>query len=309
MRKVVAVLLAVLVLGASVAGCSPEFRGLHLRIAAGNTGGVYYQLSQRLAAQWGGQLGIARPEVLETRGSPDNLARLRAGTADVAFSAADVAAITAPPNGDLKALARIYDDYLHVVVRADSPITSLAALRGHRVSIGAPDSGVAVIAKQLLHTAGLSGPGALTTAELGLDTSLTALQRGEIDAFFWSGGLPTNAITAVAQRTPLRLVDIGGLMPQMRRINPVYRTATIPASTYQTTGGPVVTLAVPNYLMVPASMPDDLAEALVQGLFAAQGELAKANRAALSIDVRSAIETAPLALHPGALRYYRGQKT
>jgi TRAP-type uncharacterized transport system substrate-binding protein len=55
-------------------------------------------------------------------------------------------------------------------------------------------------------------------------------------------------------------------------------------------------------------MPDDLAEALVNGLFLARPDLAKANRAALSIDVRPAIETAPLGLHPGALRYYRNVK-
>jgi TRAP-type uncharacterized transport system substrate-binding protein len=56
-------------------------------------------------------------------------------------------------------------------------------------------------------------------------------------------------------------------------------------------------------------MPDDVAEALVRGLFKAQPELVKANPAALSIDVRPAIETAPLELHPGALRYYRSIKT
>jgi TRAP-type uncharacterized transport system substrate-binding protein len=46
----------------------------------------------------------------------------------------------------------------------------------------------------------------------------------------------------------------------------------------------------------------------VSGLFSARPDLAMANRAALSIDVRPAIETTPLELHPGALRYYRSLK-
>jgi TRAP-type uncharacterized transport system substrate-binding protein len=56
-------------------------------------------------------------------------------------------------------------------------------------------------------------------------------------------------------------------------------------------------------------MPDDVAEALVRGLFDARGALATANSAALSIDVHPGIETQPVPLHPGALRYYRAQKT
>jgi TRAP transporter TAXI family solute receptor len=291
-----------------LSACGPDFGDLHLRIAAGSNGGVYYQLAQPLASAWASQLGIGRPAVLETRGSPDNLALLQAGKADVAFSAADVAADTVPAAGQpkLTALARIYDDYLHVVVRADSPITSVPMLRARKVAIGSPESGVEVIAQQLIKAAGLEGT--VNLQSLSLNDSLKALARNEIDAFFWSGGLPTNAISLLNASVPLRLLDIAAEMPAMREANAVYRTATIPASTYQLGGGPVTTLVVPNFLVVSSAMPDDVAEALVNGLFLARPDLAKANRAALSIDVRPAIETAPLGLHPGALRYYRNVK-
>jgi TRAP transporter TAXI family solute receptor len=291
-----------------LSACGPDFSGLRLRIAAGSNDGVYYQLAQPLASAWAGQLGINRPEVLQTRGSPDNLALLQAGKAEVAFSAADVAANTVPAAGQpkLAALARIYDDYLHIVVRADSPITSVSTLRDRKVAIGPPESGVEVIGKQLIKTAGLEGT--VNLQSLSLSDSLDALARKDIDAFFWSGGLPTKAISTLNAKVPLRLLDIAGEMPAMRKANPVYRSATIPASTYELGGGPVATLAVPNFLVVSSAMPDDVAEALVSGLFSARPDLAKANRAALSIDVRPAIETTPLALHPGALRYYRSLK-
>jgi TRAP transporter TAXI family solute receptor len=302
-------LTVVLVAACALLGaCGPDFSGLHQRIAAGSNGGVYYQLSQPLASAWAAQLGIDRPEVLQTRGSPDNLKLLETGKADVAFSAADVAATTAPAAGQpkLTTLARIYDDYVHVVVRADSPITSLAMLRGHKVAIGSPESGVEVITKQLLKVS-LGAEDAVAKRNLGLNESLDALARNEIDAVFWSGGLPTKAISTLNSTTPLRLLDIADVMPAMRKANAVYRTATIPASTYEL-AGPITTLVVPNFLVVPSTMPDDVTEALVRGLFQAQPDLVKANSAALSIDVRPAIETAPLQLHPGALRYYRALK-
>ena len=97
-------------------------------------------------------------------------------------------------------------------------------------------------------------------------------------------------------------------MPTLRKSYSVYGTAAIPASTYQLGGGPVTTLVVPNFLLVTDAMSDDVAETLVRGLFEAQPALAAASKAALSIDVHSAIDTAPVPLHPGALRYYQANK-
>ncbi|HET6711978.1 TAXI family TRAP transporter solute-binding subunit [Amycolatopsis sp.] len=290
----------------ALTACTAEFGDLRLRIAAGNPGGVYYKLAQPLATAWQTGLDIDRPQVLQTQGSPDNVTKVLAGEADVAFVAADVAADRYETRRDLRALARIHDDYLHVVVRTDSPIRSVSQLSGHRIAIGSPASGVEYIAKKLLAVAGLTG--SVTTTLRGLDDSVRALLSGEVDAFFWSGGLPTPKLAEYNTQATLRLVDIADLMPKMQALSPVYSTSTIPASMYNQLV-PVTTLVVPNFLVVPQSMPDDVAEALVRGLFDARGALASANPAALSIDVHPGIETQPIPLHPGALRYYRAQKT
>lgn len=286
--------------------CTAGFGDLKLRIAAGNPGGVYDKLAQTLATAWQSGLDIERPQVLQTQGSPDNVDRVLAGQADVAFVAADVAADRYKDRPGLAALARIHDDYLHIVVRADSSIRSVAQLSGHRIAIGSPASGVEFIANQLLEVAGLTH--SVTTTLRGLDDSVASLLNGEVDAFFWSGGLPTPKLVGYNDKTSLRLLDIADLMPRMQALSQVYGTATIPASTYNQPL-PVTTLVVPNFLVVPKSMPDDVAEALVRGLFDARNQLAGANPAALSIDVHPGIETQPIPLHPGALRYYRAQKT
>jgi TRAP transporter TAXI family solute receptor len=297
---------ALVVVAALLSGCSPGFGPLRLRIAAGNPGGVYDKLAQTLATAWQSGLDIDRPQVLQTQGSPDNVHRVLAGTAEVAFVAADVAADTYKTDRRLATLARIHDDYLHIVVRADSDIRTVEQLKGHRIAIGSPSSGVEYIAGQLLQATGLAG--SVTTSTRGLDDSVKALLNGDVDAFFWSGGLPTPSLTRDNAQNLLRLLDIADLMPKMQDLNPVYGTASIPARTYNQPG-PVTTLLVPNFLVVPSTMSDDVAEALVRGLFAARPQLAAANPAALSIDMHPGIETQPIPLHPGALRFYRAQKT
>ncbi|MFB9689344.1 TAXI family TRAP transporter solute-binding subunit [Amycolatopsis plumensis] len=286
--------------------CTPGFGGLKLRIAAGNSGGVYYKLAQTLASAWQTGLDVDRPQVLQTQGSPDNVAKVLAGEADVAFVAADVAAAQYQDRPGFAALARIHDDYLHVVVRSDSDIRSVSQLRGHRVAIGSPQSGVEYIANWLLNLLGLQD--SVSTTTRGLDESVLALRNHEVDAFFWSGGLPTPKLLEPENQGRLHLLDLADVMPKVQARSQVYSTATIPASTYKEVL-PVTTLVVPNFLVVPKSMPDDVAEALVRGLFDARHELASANSAALSIDVHPGIETQPVPLHPGALRYYRSQKT
>ncbi|WIX89093.1 TAXI family TRAP transporter solute-binding subunit [Amycolatopsis sp. DG1A-15b] len=287
-----------------LSACTGGFGNLRLRIAAGNPGGVYNGLAQTLATAWQADLEIERPQVLQTQGSPDNVNKVLAGEADVAFVAADVAEDRYKADRELTALARIHDDYLHVVVRTESDIRSVEQLRGHRIAIGSPASGVEYIADKLLDAAGLTG--SASRIHLGLDDAITALLRGEVDAFFWSGGLPTPRI--VNHQNELRLVDIADVMPKMRALSEVYGTGTIPASTYHQFA-PVTTLVVPNFLVVRNSMNADVAEALVRGLFDARHQLAQANPAALSIDVHPGIETQPLPLHPGALRYFRAVKT
>ncbi|MBE8518601.1 TAXI family TRAP transporter solute-binding subunit [Amycolatopsis sp. H6(2020)] len=286
--------------------CTAGFGELKLRIAAGNSGGVYYKLAQPLASAWQADLGIERPEVLQTQGSPDNVRKVLAGQADVAFVAADVAADRYRARPGFAALARIHDDYLHVVVRADSDIRSVSQLSGHRVAIGSPQSGVEFIAQWLLTAIGLRD--SVSTSTRGLDESVAALLNHEVDAFFWSGGLPTPKLAEPDIRSRLHLLDLADVLPKVQALNQVYSTATIPATTYSQLL-PVTTLVVPNFLVVPKSMPDDVAEALVRGLFDARRQLASANPAALSIDVHPGIETQPIPLHPGALRYYRAQKT
>jgi TRAP transporter TAXI family solute receptor len=166
---------------------------------------------------------------------------------------------------------------------------------------------VRVIAERLLAVAGLSPATDLQAQQLGLNESVQALASGAIDAFFWVGGLPTRGVTTLSQTLPIRLLNLEDLITPVRATYPVYAAGTVPAQTYGIPD-PITTLLVRNFLVVRTEMPDDVANALVEGLFAAQEQLAAVSPAALTIDLRAAIGTQPVPLHPGAERFFRGEK-
>lgn len=305
-RRAVTALGGLIVALGLISGCSSPYAGLRLSITTGNPSAVYNQLGTVLASEWTKTLGLRETRVLPSAGSGENLDRLLSGQADIGFSAADAAAgQAAKPGGEhLRALARMHDDYLQLVVPQNSPVQHLADLRGLRVSVGAPNSGVQLIAGRLLHQVNLSPASDIHEQQLGVDASARALSDGRIDAFFWSGGLPTSQITDLSSRMSIRIIDLSDVLPSLRSTYREYGTAIIPASTYHL-DKPVNTLLVRNFLLVTDRMPDALAQDLTRGIFRAEPALIARNIAARSIDVTSGLETMPIPLHDGALAFYR----
>lgn len=299
-----------------IGGCDSPPAALHgqLRIATGGPGGVYYVYGQGIAQAVRLYLPGLTATVLATGASVDNLHLVADGNAELAFTLADSAAaalageapfLSALP---IASLARLYENYLHVVVPAGGPIQRLADLAGRRVSLGAPGSGTDLIANRLLTVADLSPAKGMTAFHLGVDESAGALARGRLDAFFFSGGLPTTAISALSRTTLIGLLDVGGLVPKLRkRYGELYSERTIPASAYAL-ADPVPTVGVANYLVVSASFPQELAYRLTRLLFERRDLLAMAHPEARRLDRWAAIGTYPVPLHPGAVRYYREVK-
>lgn len=298
-------------LAAGAAACTGPAPPARLVVAAGVQPGVYISLCRALAAVWRDRLGPGvDPVVLTTAGSTQNMNMLVSGAATVAISQVDVATdVAADVTGATEplALARLYDDITHVVVRREARFRTLDDLRGARVSIGPTGSGYQPIALRLLDVAGFGAAGLGERAELGLPEAIAALRADRIDAFFWSGGVPTGGIRELADEIPIRLLDLGAVLDRMRERFPVYSVGTVPANTYGLPG-PVSCLSVRNVLLVTAAMPDATARALIDAAFAGQPRLAEASPAAVTIDSRSAIGTQPVPLHPGAVAFYRSTK-
>ncbi|WP_406404498.1 TAXI family TRAP transporter solute-binding subunit [Streptomyces sp. NBC_00879] len=298
-----------------LAGCTgndePPRPSGEISVATGNQGGVYAEYGAGYGDLIERRLPDASARVLHTGGSVDNLRRVGAGDAQVAFtladSAADAVAGRAPFTGRVPvvALAALYDNYVQLVVPADSPVRSVRELRGRRVSVGAAGSGTALLAERILKVAGLSAGKDVSTLRLDVREATAALAAGRIDAFLWSGGLPTAAITELRRTLPIRLVDLGDVVADLTRsYGELYTETTVPAVVYGAQSA-VTTVSLPNFLVVRRDMPDAEAYWLTRLLFEGQSQLIRAHPEARRLDRRTAIATHPLDLHPGAARWFR----
>lgn len=279
-------------------------------VAAGPRRSDYLAWAEALAEQVRLQYPGLDLDARTSAGSVDNVRRLAGGEVTLAVASTDVAGLalrgTAPFTVPVpvRALARVYDDYVHLIVRDDSGFDALADLRGRRVAVGPDGSGTALVAQRLLAAARIR----VRAVDLDVVEAGLALQGRRIDALFWLGGLPTRAVTELAERVRVRLLPLGAQATRLRALHgAAYRRAAVPGGTYARPE-PVVTVASANLLLGRADTPGDVVSAVLRTAFDRRDAIAAAQANANALDDRVAIATQPVPLHPAAVAYYRDRK-
>ncbi|MCY0939275.1 TAXI family TRAP transporter solute-binding subunit [Streptomyces sp. H34-S4] len=294
----------------------PEVTG-EITISTGVQTGVYHLYGQLLEQALAEDVPGVRVRLKPSEGSQQNLQRVAAGEADFTVATADAVAkyrVDRKPGAErLRGLARLYDDYVQLVVPAGSPVQSARDLRGKRVAVGQNGSGVRLISERLLTAASLDPDRDITPVAIGIDTMPAELEAGRIDAFFWSGGLPTNAVRALSERFEVRLVQLGDLVEALQAGGSparYYRAAVMPQDAYARArnASAVSTVAVPNLLVTREDTGAELTEQFTRTVILSRDRIGGEVHAAQLVDLRTAIYTDPLQLHEGAGRYYRSVK-
>lgn len=287
-----------------------EVPGQTVTIATGNSGGVFDRYGEALAAVLRRRLPTLTVGTRPTDASVANVELVAEGVCEIGMSLADTAADAVRGTGTfghaypLAALARTYDSYVHLVVRADTSIDDVTALRRRRVGLGSPGSGTRVLATRILQQAGLDVADVRVTDQ-ALETSARALGAGRLDAFFFVSGIPNSAVATLAATVPIRLVDLARWVPGMVDTHgPEYVRGPIPASTYHL-ADTVETLSVKNYVLADPELPEGLAYAVTRVLFEAQDDVDRIAPGVPQPVAAAATFTSPVELHPGAVRYYR----
>jgi TRAP transporter TAXI family solute receptor len=309
----------------AVSACTPDDRGRTVTVAGGEPGGFYLEFSTLLAEslQRHGVVGTAVTQV--TGGSLENIQRLLAGDATFAVALADAAALQAaapaaptpsPVAGRIAALGKVYENYVHCLVRKDSGIRTFADLAGKTAAIGEAGSGTSLTAHRIIAGSGLSAVGntASSTAansplkevNLGLNDGLAALTARSVDALFWSGGVPTAAITAANKDAGLALIDLSALVRKTRaRYGGFYDRVLIPENSYEGVPG-AWTVGVANLLLCREDLDDRIVKRTVELLVGQARELIP--RSSLGVQFLSPetlINTGGVPLHPAAASAYR----
>jgi uncharacterized protein len=286
--------------------------------STGTPRGVYQEYGERLRAEFAKDMPDLKVKLLNSAGSQENVQRVATGKADFTIAAADAVESYELGHGSgagrLRGVARLYDDYVHLVVRSDSDIRSIADLRHKRVATGLSDSGVRLIADRVLKAAGIDPRKDITPVADGIDTGPDRLQQRKIDAFFWSGGLPTRGLLALAKKSAFKFVPIeGDLVTKLHSEGEAaryYRATNIPESAYPAVqqGSEVPTIAVSNVLMTRTDVDPRLTEWVTRTVIKSRDGIGAHVHSAQLVDLRTAIYTDPLPLQEGARRYYRSVK-
>lgn len=288
-----------------------------ITFSTGTRAGVYQEYGELLREELAKDMPQLKVRLLTSAGSQENVERVATGKADFTIAAADAVdtyRIDGKPVMDrLRGVARLYDDYVQLVVPPDSDIRSVADLKGKRVAIGLPNSGVRLIATRVLEAAGIDPEKDITPRSDGIDTGPKRLGH-ELDAFFWSGGVPTGGLEQIAETSAFRFVPIyAGLVAKVHAQGDAahfYRATNMPESAYPTiqNGDTVPTIAVSNLLITRKDMDPRLTEWLTRTVIKSRDGIGAHVHSAQLVDLRTAIYTNPLTLHTGARNYYRSVK-
>lgn len=299
------------------------------QIGTGTTGGTYFLIGGLLAnavsnppgsrpCDRGGACGVPGLIVVAqaTSGAVDNIGLMRSRRLESALVQADIAHLamtgqdpfqkTAYP--DLRAIANLYTETIHLVTRAGSGIKNPADLKGKRVALGEQGSGTLVTARALLATYGLSEktvkPFYLSPAAGG-----DRLEAGELDAFLIVGGYPLPAVADLARRLPIALVPFDDARAaQLMKRMPHFTETRIDADTYE--GVPATrTLGVGGVWVVRGDLKPELVHDITAALWNEQTRsmLDNGHPRGKSIQLATALSALPIPLHPGAERFYRAK--
>ena len=284
-------------------------------IATGGTGGVYYPLGGGMAAVFSKHIPGMQATAEVTGGSVANLQLIGTGKPYIALTQAD-AAIDAVKGQDkfsgkpipVRTLAVLYPNRLHVVSIEGTGVTKIADLKGKRVSTGSGGSATEVFAFRVIEAAGLDKDKDMKRERLGVAESASALKDRKIDAFFWVGGLPTAAVSDLANSpgAKIRMIDIAHLVPAMtKKHGNIYIKDVIEKSVYKGMETDNQAATVTNLLVVHQNMDDKTAYNIVKAVFDHRDELIRVHKEAENIKLENQkTEASSIPWHPGAIKFF-----
>jgi TRAP transporter TAXI family solute receptor len=313
--------------GASLWRTAAQEEAQLVRIGTGPTSGSYFSIGGIIAnaisnppgsrpCESGGSCGVPGLIAIAqtTRGSIQNVDLVASKSLDSGLCQSDVAfwaySGNGPYRGDkplegLRAIANLYQESLHIVVRADSPIASIGDLKGKRVSLGERGAGTRATATLVLAAYDVSEK-RFVGRQLPIAEASAQLRDGKIDALFLVGGAPVPALAELAQTTPLRMLPVDGKAGEaLRREHPFLTVDIVPEGSYGDAAS-VVTVGIGTYWLILAELEEELAFGITQALWhpATRKLLDQSGTVGQRIRMEHALVGLPIPLHPGAARYY-----
>ncbi|MEM6717001.1 MAG: TAXI family TRAP transporter solute-binding subunit [Cyanobacteria bacterium P01_C01_bin.147] len=272
-----------------------------LVLASGSQTGEYYAFSQALAEVVEQNHPQIRIEVVATDGSADNMSRLRDNDAQLALVQSDT-----PVERPVRAIARLFPEMFHLLVRKDANIQTVADLRNQRIALMPEGSGSYALFWPLVNHYGLTADNFQVTPQTP-EMAYETLLAGEAEALFRVMTLGNPTMQAVLQNEAIQLLAIDQVEALQLSL-PYLEAQTIPKGTYD--GGrplpaqDLSVVAVNALLVIHENMPDEVAHALTNTLYTHRNELVTRYPRAALIRLPDSGNDLGLPLHPGAQAFY-----
>lgn len=305
----------------------PETQRISFQIATGPVSGTYMRVGDAIAYVISNPPGLPRCEepgmcgpqglIASSRsssGSFANVMAVEAGRVNSAIVQADIAEAAVDGTGpflaqgpvkNLRAIARLHDETLHLVVASRSRIKRMRDLVGRRVGIDSLKTATNFLVRSVLSASKIE-PMRLKLSFQTPDVAAQDLANGKLDAFFVVGVAPVRAVDNLLRRGQARMVSIDAkVVDAMSKKNPMVSKVDLPAETYRNSK-PVTTLAIASIWVVNKSVSDNLVRGILRALWnpANRGQIQRLGVLAKTISVQKAAENLPVPLHPGAQRFY-----
>lgn len=308
----------------------PEIDRIPFVIATGPVGGSYMQAGEAIAITISHPPGLGRCEgggscgprgliatARSSGGSVANALAVQTRTAQAALVQADVMAAAMKGSGpfvktgalqDLRVVARLHDEVMHVVVSSQSRIRRLADLKGRRIAIDASTSDTEVTARNLFAAAGVRFS-ALTVRRLSSEQAVESLRARKVDALLVMGVTPVRSLELLFRRGQARLVAVDSkTLQRLVRGNPLYLKASLPAGAYRSSRQ-VQALGVASVWVVHRSQDPAVVSQVLRAFWAPENRADIETRLGFArlIDPKKAAAVGSLPLHEGAQRFYGGR--
>jgi TRAP transporter TAXI family solute receptor len=285
------------------------------RIGTGGTAGTYYPIGGMIA----NAVSVPGKIVATAQASNGSLANVNAvagGSMESGFSQSDVATWAQKGTGifegkpnipELRLIANLYPETVHVVVKKGSGIKSINDLKGKRVALDEPGSGTLVNARLILAAYGIKETD-IKPEYIKPNQAGDKMKDGSLDAFFFTGGAPAGAIAELASAGGgVDILPIDGPQAEaLKKSSGFFADDVIAADTYKGVGQ-VKTLAVGAQWVTSDKADAALVYEITKALFsdAAQKTLAAGHAKGKYITKENAVKGAGIPFHPGAERFYR----
>lgn len=284
-----------------------------ITVATGPTSGLYYPIGGAFSNVIKNSLGY-KSSAQSTGASVENINLILDSKADLAITMSDSIAQAyegtgafedKEPQTNLRALTGLYPNYVQLVTTEKSGITKFEDLKGRKVGIGAPNSGVELNARMMFEAHNMTYEDS-SVDYLNYGEAIDQMKNGLIDAAFVTSGIPNATIMELGTTNDIVIIPIEGEgAKNLIEKYPFFVKEIIPADTYDTAED-VNTVTVRNIMIIREDLPEDVVYDITKGIFENINDItASHNTAKKHISLENSQIGVGIPFHPGAERYYK----